>query len=238
MQSYKFRIPYMKALIAAIAVIIIAGIGFVFWQPTNAPQQTAAENAEAAQSGSTVADGTYKVAASESTVNWSAKKPLIDGYVNSGSIGVTEGSIVVAGTSASGSFSIDMNTLKVGLTATKPGQEGTLEGHLKGDRWFDVAKYPTASFVITSVAPRADSATSNTYDVKGNLTLKGQTHELTFPSNIYMDASGKLRAQASFEFDRTKWGVTSGSSNFFENLADNAISDMVAMSFDIVALKQ
>ena len=46
-----------------------------------------------------------------------------------------------------------------------------------------------------------------------------------------------VHAKANFEFDRTKWGITSGSSSFFDNLADNAVSDMVAMSFDITAKK-
>jgi hypothetical protein len=110
----------MKTLIALIVVALIAGTGFVLWQPNSAPLTTA-QDTEAAQSGSTVA-------ASESTVNWSAKKPLIDGYVNSGTIDVKEGTITVAGTQASGSFTIDMDTIHVGLTAKKPGQEGTLEG--------------------------------------------------------------------------------------------------------------
>lgn len=229
----------MKTLIAIVVLVVLGGVGFMLWKPAESPR-TAEENSEEAKASDStvVTDGAYTVVASSSVVNWSAKKPLIDGYVNSGTIEVEKGMISVAGAMATGTFTVDMNTIHVGITAKKPGQEGTLEGHLKSARWFEVEKFPTATFAITSVAPRADSATTFIYDVTGNLTLKGQTHALSFPATIYLDTAGLLHAKSSFEFDRTKWGVTSGSSNFFENLAENAISDMVSMSFDIVAAKQ
>ncbi|MCA9366166.1 YceI family protein, partial [Candidatus Kaiserbacteria bacterium] len=104
-----------------------------------------------------VDSGTYTVNAEQSEFTWAGKKPLIDGYINSGTIAMSEGTITVGESEASGNFVLDMNTLNVGLTAKKPGQEGTLEGHLKGERWFDVATYPTATFVITDVSPTAQT---------------------------------------------------------------------------------
>lgn len=192
---------------------------------------------EAVPERSVVTDGTYTVVAEESIVNWSGKKPLIDGYANTGTLGVTNGIITVAGTEASGDFTIDMNTLDVGLTAKKPGKEGSLEEHLKSDRWFDVATYPTATFKITKVTPRADSATTFAYDITGDLTMKGATHEVTFAATIFTEADGTLHAEAATEIDRTLWGITAGSSNFFDNLADNVIDDMIGLSFSLVAKK-
>lgn len=182
-----------------------------------------------------VADGSYTVDTQSSVVRWSGKKPLISGYTNSGTIGVSSGSITVADNTASGEFTIDMDTLDVGLTAKKPGQEGALEGHLKGERWFDTATYPTATFVITNVNKRADSDATHIYDVTGDLTMKGITNRISFPAEIYQTASGEIRAIASTEIDRTKWGITAGSGSFFDDLADNVIDDMIAISFDISA---
>ncbi len=182
-----------------------------------------------------VADGSYNVNAQSSIVRWAGKKPLISGYTNSGTIAVSDGTITVANDTATGNFTIDMNTLDVGLTAKKPGQEGTLEGHLKSDKWFDVATYPTASFVITNVAKRADSDESHIYNVTGDLTMKGVTNEISFPAEIYQTPAGEVRAIAATEIDRTKWGITAGSGSFFDDLADNVIDDMIAISFDIVA---
>lgn len=182
-----------------------------------------------------VPDGVYVVRTAESVVNWAGKKPLIEGYINSGSLAVSEGQITVAMDSATGSFVVDMDTLSVSDTPTKPGAENTLEGHLKSDRWFNVAEYPTATFEIVEVTPREDSQDTFIYDVRGNLTMKGETGELSFPAEIYLGDDGMLHAKADFEFDRTKWGITSGSGSFFDDLADNVIDDMVALSFDLVA---
>jgi polyisoprenoid-binding protein YceI len=183
---------------------------------------------------SVVSPGTYAVNSELSIVNWAGQKPLIDGYINTGSIAVTEGTIEVGENEASGNFTIDMNTLSVSETPTKPGSESAFEGHLKGERWFDVETYPEASFVITSVVPREDSEATFEYDVTGNLTMKGETGELTFPATIFEDEFGRVQAIADFEFDRTEWGITAGSGSFFDNLADNVIDDMVSLSFNIV----
>jgi polyisoprenoid-binding protein YceI len=45
-----------------------------------------------------------------------------------------------------------------------------LTDELKGDQWFDTAKFPKATFVSTQVVPTAEGAT-----VTGNLTLHGIT---------------------------------------------------------------
>ena len=222
-----------KFLLPLIVVIALVA-GGAWWlstnpSPTSAPlggEQIAPENA------AEVTDGTYTVIAAESEVQWAGKKPLIEGYINTGAIAVTEGTITRNGNDVSGTFTIDMDTLSVSATPTKPGSENALEGHLKGERWFNVAMYPTATFVITNVVP---STGVQTYTVTGDLTMKGQTHEVSFPATIYQDAEGRVHASAAFEIDRTLWGITSGSASFFDNLADNAIDDMVALSFTLVA---
>lgn len=237
----------MKYALIGVAAIIILGLGFVFMSrkevvapvTTNTEVTTPSDETPAvAAERSVVMDGIYTVRTSESTLRWAGKKPLIEGYVNAGSIGIREGTIQAAGTTASGSFVIDMNTLSVSETPTKPGQESALEGHLKGDRWFNVAGFPTATFEILEVTPRVDSSETFIYDIRGNLTMKGETGELTFPATIYLDAAGVLHADASLEFDRTKWGITAGSGSFFDNLADNVIDDMVELTFSLVAERQ
>jgi polyisoprenoid-binding protein YceI len=46
---------------------------------------------------------------------------------------------------------------------------------LRSDDFFDVSRYPTLSFVSTSVKPRADGA----FDVAGDLTIHGVTKHIT-----------------------------------------------------------
>lgn len=236
----------MKKIILLLILVIVIGGWYQYSNKTPATVSESVSNTNENENKAVttpegerrvVTAGTYAVDTTRSIVNWSGKKPLISGYINSGTIMMENGSIVVGETEATGNFLIDMNTLKVGLTATKPNQETKLEEHLKSERWFDVVANPTANFKITSVSKSADSDTTFNYTIDGELTMKGQTHSVSFPATIYQTEDGTLIAKAATEIDRTKWGVTSGSGSFFDNLADNVIDDMIALSFSIEARK-
>jgi len=238
----------MKTIVVVVGVLIILAGGFLFFAGNNQVDNKSPSDIEnknnliekdelASVTKQVVSPGSYSVDLSNSVVNWAGKKPLIDGYINSGVIGFSAGTITVTENDATGEFTIDMNTLSVGLTAKKPGQESTLEGHLKGEGWFNVAEFPTASFNITNVSVRTDSDSTFQYDVTGDLTMKGVTNEINFPAEIYETASGQVQVEATTTIDRTKWGLTAMSGSFFDNLADNVIDDSVQLSFSLVADK-
>jgi len=238
----------MKTIVVVVGVLIILAGGFLFFAGNNQVDNELLSDLEnknnltekdelASATKQVVSPGSYAIDLSNSVVNWAGKKPLIDGYINSGVIGFSAGTITVTENDATGEFTIDMNTLSVGLTAKKPGQESVLEGHLKGDSWFNVTEFPTASFNITNVSVRTDSDSTFQYDVTGDLTMKGVTNEINFPAEIYETASGQVQVEATTTIDRTKWGLTAMSGSFFDNLADNVIDDSVQLSFSLVADK-
>ena len=238
----------MKISVAILGVIILVVGGWLYIDnksETNDTSTTVGEknnegdeiNQNTVNARQVVMPGSYVVDTSASTVGWAGKKPLIDGYINSGTLDLSEGVITVTNATAAGSFTIDMNTLKVGLTAKKPGQESVLEGHLKGDSWFNVTEFPTASFNITNVSVRTDSDSTFQYDVTGDLTMKGVTNEISFPATIYQTDTENVIVEAVTVIDRTKWGITSMSGSFFDNLANNVIDDSVQLSFSLVADK-
>ena len=238
----------MKISVAILGVIILVVGGWLYIDnksETNDTSTTVGEknnegdeiNQNTVNARQVVMPGSYVVDTSASAVGWAGKKPLIDGYINSGTLELSEGVITVTNATAAGSFTIDMNTLKVGLTAKKPGQESVLEGHLKGDSWFNVTEFPTASFNITNVSVRTDSDSTFQYDVTGDLTMKGVTNEISFPATIYQTDTENVIVEAVTVIDRTKWGITSMSGSFFDNLANNVIDDSVQLSFSLVADK-
>jgi polyisoprenoid-binding protein YceI len=227
----KFILPVL-----VVGILIIGGAYLVFSKPVSLEQESPMNGTS--EGAHEVTAGVYSVVGEESTITFAGKKPLIEGYINAGSLSVTKGNITVEDEKASGEFIIDMNTLRVTATPTKPGKESALEGHLKSDRWFDVEAFPTATFVITNVTRTAESETTFTYEVTGDLTMKGKTHEVMFPATIYQSPDGTVIASASFTIDRTLWGITSGSGTFFDDLADNVIDDMVSLSFSLTARGQ
>ena len=119
-----------------------------------------------------------------------------------------------------GDFIIDMSTIT--NTDLEGEYKGKLEGHLKSNDFFGVEKFPTASLIFTKVK----STGKNSYEVKGDLTIKGKTNSVTFDVSIYGN-----KANASLKIDRTKFDVRYGSTSFFDGLKDKAIYD----EFDLVA---
>ena len=119
-----------------------------------------------------------------------------------------------------GRFSIDMSTIT--NTDLEGEYKGKLEGHLKSDDFFGVEKFPTASLIFTKVK----STGKNSYEVTGDITIKGKTDSVTFDISIYGN-----KATASLKIDRTKFDVRYGSASFFDGLKDKAIYD----DFDLVA---
>ncbi len=69
------------------------------------------------------------------------------------------------------------------MLQTLPGEyQQKLNGHLKNGDFFEVEKYPTATFKITSVKKNNDKVYNSL--VTGNLTVKGKTNAVSFPAKI------------------------------------------------------
>ena len=163
----------------------------------------------------------YAVSGADSTVSWTGAKAV--GNSHSGTVDLTEGTLVLAGDAlVSGSFVLDMTTI-----SSSPGR---LVDHLKSDDFFGVATFPTASLAIVSV----DALGGDQYGVTADLTIKGATHPIEFTATATVDG-GTLTATADIVFDRSLYDVQYGSGAFFSGLGDDLINDEVEMSVEIVA---
>jgi polyisoprenoid-binding protein YceI len=95
----------------------------------------------------------------------------------------------------------------IDVTTVDTGQNGR-DNDLKSANFFDVAQYPTATFVSTSVAKSASGLT-----VMGNLTLHGITKPVTLevdgPTGPVPGADKKPHAgySATTTVDRTAFGI-------------------------------
>lgn len=177
--------------------------------------------------------GTYALLPSESVIEWSAGKPLISDYVHKGTIGLSAGSLVVSEKTSTGSFTIDMNAIKVlSLGGGKAGKESALESHLKGDNFFASAKFPTGAFKVNSMEKKEGVGS---YLIKGDLTLKGVTKPVELSAAVTQGTDGKITATGPVTINRTLWGITYGSGSFFSGLANNAIDDNIKLNLKLVA---
>ncbi len=101
-----------------------------------------------------------------------------------------------------------------------------LTGHLLSADFFDVEKFPTATFVSTSIKPSGDA-----FEVTGDLTLHGVTKSITFPAKLALSGD-EVTATAEFAINRKDFGIV------YPGKVDDLIADNVAMSLDLHAKKK
>ena len=176
---------------------------------------------------------TYKADTKNSSLEWFAEKV---GGKHNGTITLTSGEIKNDHENLSGTFEIDMTTI-----ADKSMEAGEwkakLENHLKSADFFDVTKHPKATFAMTSATPIKDAKKDGfTHSVKGNLTIKGITKEITFEAAIKMEAA-KIACVGTAIVDRSKFDVKYGSKSFFPEIGDKMIYDEFKLKFNVLAVK-
>ena len=220
----------MKNVIKLNAILLLALSLFVACKGDKAQKAGAAE--EVAET----TGQTLSVDTSASIINWTGTKPTGS---HTGTVNISEGTLSVKdGNITGGNFTIDMTSIS--NTDLEGDQKANLEAHLKGsaegkeDDFFNVAKYPTASFAITKVTKVANSDEGNIL-VYGNLTMKDVTKNVAFSAKTGM-ADGTLRVKTNpFKINRTDWGIKFMSNSFFDDLKDNFINDDIELSISITA---
>ena len=157
----------------------------------------------------------------ESVVTWKAYK--VTGS-HTGTVNLTEGALMFdEGKLSGGDFTVDMTTLV--STDLEGEYKGKLEGHLKSDDFFGVATHQYAKLVFTNVQVSG----KNSYEVKGDLTIKGITKAISFDVSVYGS-----KATATLKVDRAEYDVRYGSGSFFDDLGDKTIYDEFDLVVDLV----
>lgn len=100
-----------------------------------------------------------------------------------------------------------------------------LTDHLKNADFFEVEKFPRASFKSTKI--EADKAKgTDAFTVTGELTLRGVTKSITFPAKITV-ADKNVTVSAEFSINRKDFGIE------YSGKADNLIRDDVVLRLKI-----
>lgn len=161
----------------------------------------------------------YKVFKSESTSHFGTIK------FESGDLTVKDGKL------ESGKFVADMNSLTSVDLKDDAEQLGKLNGHLKSGDFFEVEKFPTASYEITKVTPAAEGDYNTLLD--GNLTIKGITKPLQLKANVSVKEGEVSVATEPKDIKREEFGVK------FQAPAENGvIKDEVTLQINVKALEK
>ena len=113
-------------------------------------------------------------------------------------------------------------------TSSLNADDPKLTEHLKTADFFDVTKYPTATFVSTAIKPGGDKGASHT--VTGNLTMHGVTKSVSFLATITA-TSDAVNVDANFSINRRDFNIN------YAGPANNLVRDDVVLTLKINATK-
>ncbi|MEM7791915.1 MAG: YceI family protein [Verrucomicrobiota bacterium] len=153
---------------------------------------------------------------------------------HNGEIASTSGFLEIdaSGNPLSGQVTVDMRQM-VCLDLTDKSLAAGLIGHLASSDFFEVEKYPEASFELGKATP-IENATYGlpNFSVSGLLSARGLALPITIEALIEPIQDGYV-FQSVFSFDRTQIGALYGSGRIFERLGMHLVNDLV--SLDILA---
>jgi polyisoprenoid-binding protein YceI len=111
-------------------------------------------------------------------------------------------------------------------TASLYADKEKLTKHLKSPDFFDVDKFPTATFKSTKI-----DRDGNQYTVTGDLMLHGVTKRISFPASLSASAD-RLDANAEFSIDRKDFGIV------YPGMPDDLIRDLVVIKLSLSLPRQ
>lgn len=161
----------------------------------------------------------YKIFKSENTSHFGTIK------FESGDVTVKDGKL------ESGKFVADMASLTSEDLKDKKEDLEKLNGHLKSADFFEVEKFPTASYEITKVSPAAEGDYNTVLD--GNLTVKGITKPTQFKANVAINEGVVSISTEPKDIMREEFGV-----KFQSPAANGVIKNEVTLQIRVKALEK
>ena len=113
---------------------------------------------------------------------------------------------------------IDLNSLETKI--------GKLTEHLKSPDFFDVAKFPQATFASTEIKSGGEKGATHT--VTGTLDLHGIKKTISFPATINV-AADTVSVASEFAINRKDFGIV------YAGKADDLIRDEVVLKLSVKA---
>lgn len=126
-------------------------------------------------------------------------------------------------------FTSDLSSCRFDVTvdaATVDTDNGSRDGHLRGDEYFDVEKFPVITIASTKIE-KTNKTEAGYYYFTGTLTLHGITKAISFPFKIEKENDTYLFT-GDFDIDRIDYGVGDKSS---------VLSNTVNVSLSVLAKK-
>jgi len=180
------------------------------------------------ETATTPATGTYTIDPSHSRIGFVARHAMITKI--RGSFNEFDGSGYFDAENPANSH-LELTIQAASIDTRSPDRDG----HLRGNDFFDMEKYPTITFASTAV----DKVDDETYKVTGDLTIKDVTKPVTIEfeyAGTAVDPFGNTRLglEGSLVVNRKDWGVNW---NAALEAGGVLVSEKVTLEFEVSAIK-
>jgi polyisoprenoid-binding protein YceI len=185
---------------------------------TNKPQAHVGTPAAETQSSPSAKTETVLINPSNSKIEFIGSSPR---EANQGSFSKFGGQIQLVGEkpeSSRVSVEIEMNSVDT--------DEKKLTAHLQSADFFEVNKFPKATFVSTEIKPGGEKGA--TYTVTGNLEMHGVKKAIAFPATITIKVDA-VEMQSEFAINRKDFGIV------YPGPVNNLIRDQVVLKLSVRA---
>lgn len=172
--------------------------------------------------------GTYSIDTSHSRVGFSARHAMVTKV--RGAFNDFEGTLQLDG--AEPSRSSATVTVQVASIDTRNADR---DGHLRGGDFFAIDEFPTITFTSTAAAQTG----ADSYELTGDLAIKGVTKQVTIPfefTGSAVDPWGNTRVgfEGAVVINRKDWGITW---NAALEAGGILVSEKVTLEFELSAVK-
>lgn len=106
-------------------------------------------------------------------------------------------------------------------TASVFSDDPKLTKHLRSPDFFDVDKFPTATFKSTEIKKEGEG-----HVISGDLTLHGVTKRVSFPATVTV-SDAEVKAMSEFSINRKDFGIV------YPGMPDDLIRDLVVIKLSL-----
>jgi polyisoprenoid-binding protein YceI len=167
-----------------------------------------------------VQNGTFGADLTSSSVKW--KGVMLGIKEHTGNVTLSNAEVTITdGAVTGGTFTVDLSTINTNDSSYNA--ENTPEklvGHLSSADFFNIAEFPTATFVVTG---------SEGTNVTGNLIIRGITYEETVKNVEIHTVADITNVRGTLTFDRKKYEVA-----FDMPMKDMVISNDIELTINLV----
>ena len=161
-------------------------------------------------------DGTYRADVAQSTVGFAVSRATV-GHIGkfddfSATLELAEGQPIA---------------LEIAVkTGSVVADRGGLTSHLKSADFFDVDKFPTATFTASEFAPDPEAGPS-AYTIRGTMHLHGVGRKLEFPATLEI-GSDRVVGRATLDISAKAFGID------YEGMEAELAEDAVSLEIELV----